>query len=177
MRKSLAFMLLLMVVAASAQQGESGGNPTTPTQTQQTPASTSAPAQGKSKDFATESNFTVATAGALMGRLVQGLIRKNPKLFLSSFDPARMAAYGQFSDRVNAALGHGDSFRARYHVLEATEQDGKGIATVEFDTELNPQVSGAAPSRKSAQVRFECERGAKGWRIVQFTPGDFFSQL
>jgi len=171
-KKVLAGVLLALVAAAGAQQS---GSTSSSTRTQETASPAPQKKSSKAPDRLTEEKFSLAVAEALMSRLVEGLVRKNPKLFLSAFDPVRFPDYGRFADGVTATLDQSRSFRAHYHVVDATEQDGKGIATVQFDAERVREGGGAAPARRRVQMRLDCERGAKGWRIVQLTPGDFLS--
>ena len=175
MRKALLGLILLSAAATLAQQSNSSGPPTQP---QPSPGTASPAPQKKPRADATrDERFSTAVAEALMSRIAQGLIRKNPKLLLSSFGPAKLDGYAIFADRVTATLDQNASFRAYFHVLDATEEDGKGMATVEMEVERTPQSSRAAPQRNQGRVHLECERGANGWRIVQFTPADFFSKL
>lgn len=175
MRRTVVITVLLAGALAVAQQE---GSATTPTRTEQSPGQATEAPRAKGADHTVDSNFSAAAADALMARLAKGLVRKNAKVFLSAFYGGRMDDYSLFADRIAAMLDQSDSFRSHYHVLYAAEQDGKGSAAVEFEVERMPQASGAAPDRKRAQLRLECERDATGaWRIVRLSPPDFFMQL
>ena len=175
MRTILLGFLLLACATAVAQDNNSSAPPA---QTQQSPGTPNpAPAKKGKPDATRDEKFSTAVAEALMNRIAQGLIRKNPKLFLSAFEPSRLPDYATFADRATATLDQNASFRVYFHVLDASEQDGSGTAMVDVQVERNPQISGAAPQRSQATMHLDCERGANGWRIVQFSPADFFSKL
>jgi hypothetical protein len=50
----------------------------------------------------------------------------------------------------------------------------KGIALVEMQMEAEPRQGRGNALRRDEQIRFELERGQKGWKIVDFRPRDFF---
>jgi ferredoxin-NADP reductase len=120
--------------------------------------------------------FSSNVADAVLARMAQGLARRNPKRVLSVFDAARYADYAAFAERVRAVLSQYDSFRTYYHVLEASEQDGRGAAQVDMTMERTSVNSGSVPDRRQARARFEFERGTKGWRIVAMTPPDLLTE-
>ena len=53
-------------------------------------------------------------------------------------------------------------------------ENNKGVVLALFEMEEMPK-NGGTPQRRSQQVRFELERGRKGWRIVDYNPRGFFS--
>jgi hypothetical protein len=46
---------------------------------------------------------------------------------------------------------------------------------VDIQVEEIPRGAISPPVRKSGQIRFELERGRKGWKIVACNPCNFFS--
>jgi hypothetical protein len=46
---------------------------------------------------------------------------------------------------------------------------------VDADIECSPAQGNGRPVRKSGQLRFEVEKGKKGWQIVDFRDRGFFS--
>jgi len=163
--------VVAVALAALAQESGSSG-----TQSKTSPGKAEQPAQEKPPTDEASETFSAAIADALMSRLAQGLVRRNPRMFLSAFEPGRMTEYGLFAERVSATFEQNESFRVYYHVLEAAQQEGRGKARVEVQLERTSRNSGAVPVRKRGQVRIECGRGAKGWRIVELSPRDFFTQ-
>ena len=45
---------------------------------------------------------------------------------------------------------------------------------VDWEMEELPKGSGS-PQRRNGQIKFEMERGRKGWKITDFTPRGLFS--
>jgi hypothetical protein len=59
-------------------------------------------------------------------------------------------------------------------IIQATTEGERGIILCDFEMEAIP-AGDAPPVRKQDQLRFELERGNKGWKIVDLKPRDFFS--
>jgi hypothetical protein len=61
-----------------------------------------------------------------------------------------------------------------FRISQSTIEGAKGVVLVDFEMEEIPRTGGT-PIRRSGQVKFEMERGRKGWKIVDFTPRGFLS--
>jgi hypothetical protein len=93
---------------------------------------------------------------------------------LSAFDQDKMDGYLTFEDQIDAMMQRYDSFRVHYSISQSTIEGAKGVVLVDFELEEIPR-DGGAPIRRSGQLKFEMERGRKGWKIVDFNPRGFFS--
>jgi hypothetical protein len=67
-----------------------------------------------------------------------------------------------------------ESFRVHYRIMQSTVEGSKGVVLAEFELEEIPRAGGT-PQRRQGQLKFEMERGRKGWKIVDFNPRGFFS--
>jgi len=123
----------------------------------------------------TDSAFTEVVANDVLGTLRDGLEGHSQRLMLSAFDGDKMDGYLSFEDAIEAMMNRYDGFRVHYRILQSEASGSKGIVNVQFDMEEIPRDTGTNPKRRSAQIRFELERGQKGWRITDFSPRDFFS--
>lgn len=119
--------------------------------------------------------FSNNVVSRLLQQVTQGFITHNQGQVLSAFDPARMKNYPQFRDNLAALFAKYENFRAAYRLRQSWPQGERGVIIAEFELEGSPLEEGSPPFRRSAQLRFEFERGRKGWRIVDVAPRGFFS--
>jgi hypothetical protein len=124
---------------------------------------------------ATSATFTDAVANDLLDQLARGMEGRNARQALAAFDAAKLPGYGRFSGQLNAWFRDHASFKVYYRLRQVAVEDGRGVALVDFDYEATPATEGGAPVRRHAQLRLTCERGAKGWKITEFSPRDLFS--
>jgi hypothetical protein len=122
----------------------------------------------------TESVFSAGVANNVLNDLRDGLEGHSQRLMLSAFDQDKMSGYLSFEDQIQALFQKYDSFRVHYRIAQSTIEGSKGVVLVDFDLEGIPRGGGAGV-RRSSSLRFEMERGRKGWKIVDFSPRGFFS--
>jgi hypothetical protein len=118
--------------------------------------------------------FSELVASDVLGQLADGLQGHSERLTLSAFDKEKMNGYVAFEDQIEALFRQYDTFRLHYRIAQVTTEGSKGIVSADFEMEEVPPA-GAQPVRKRDQIRFEMERGTKGWRIVDLQPRGFFS--
>jgi hypothetical protein len=132
-------------------------------------------ADAKSQDvLATETVFSAGVANNVLSDLRDGLEGHSQRLMLSAFDQDKMSGYLSFEDQIQALFAKYDSFRVHYRIAQSTIEGAKGVVLVDFEMEEIPRTGGP-PLRRSGTLRFEMERGLKGWKIVDFSPRGFFS--
>ncbi len=176
---SALLMLALSSVPAPAQ--ETGSQPSQPDQSQ--PPKEKKEKKDKKKDkkdkggqqdvLNTEA-FSDAVANDVLGLIRDGLEGHSYRLMLSAFDSDKMDGYLTFEDAIQAMFDKYDGFRVHYRILQTSTEGSKAVVLTTFEMEELPR-SGGAPQRRGSEVRFELERGKKGWRVVDFTPRGFFS--
>jgi len=128
---------------------------------------------------ATSETFTTAVANDLLFQLAEGMESRNARMSLGAFDAGKLPGYNRFSDQMNAWFREYTSFTVYYKLKQVSsegERDGgRGVAIVDFEYEATPSAEGRSPVRRHEQMRFTFERGAKGWKIVEFSPRSLFS--
>jgi hypothetical protein len=130
--------------------------------------------KAKAQDPYDSAVFSQAVANSVLNDLRDGLEGHSQRLVLSAFDQDKMDGYLTFEDQIQAMMQRYDSFRVHFRVSQSTIEGSKGVVLVDFDLEEVPRAGGA-PIRRNGQVKFEMERGRKGWKIVDFTPRGFLS--
>jgi Ni/Co efflux regulator RcnB len=130
--------------------------------------------KSKPEDPLDHAVFSQAVANNVLGDLRDGLEGHSQRLMLSAFDQDKMDGYLTFEDQIQAMFQRYDSFRVHYRITQSTVEGSKGVVLVDFEMEEIP-LSGGTPQRRQGQLKFEMERGRKGWKIVDFNPRGFFS--
>jgi len=128
-----------------------------------------------SQDVLNTEVFSTAVANSVLSDIRDGLEGHSQRLMLSAFDGDKMDGYLEFEDQIQALFNKYDSFRVHFRIVQTATEGSKGIALVDIQMEEIPRAAGSPPGRKSGQMRFELERGRKGWKIVDFRPRGFFS--
>ena len=130
--------------------------------------------KNKPEDVYDSAVFSQAVANSVLNDLRDGLEGHSQRLVLSAFDQDKMDGYLTFEDQIQAMMQRYDSFRVHFRISQSTIEGPKGVVLVDIDLEEIPRAGGT-PIRRSGQVKFEMERGRKGWKIVDFAPRGFFS--
>lgn len=175
--------------SSGTQSAPDSSTPTPPSSNAQNPPSSQDKKQEKKKekkkkkenaqDVMNSEVFSDAVANAVLNQIRDGLEGHIPRLMESAFDEDKMDGYLQFEDQLEAMFNRYSEFRVHFSLAQNTVEGSKGIILVNIEMEQVPNFTAnnqnAQPMRKNAQVRFELERGKKGWQIVDFSPRGFFS--
>jgi hypothetical protein len=108
--------------------------------------------------------------------LQRGIQGHNLDQVLSIFDRQQMSDYAQLSDQLRAFFEQYDAIRFRYQLLQATSKKSQATAVAEIAMDANPLDPSQVTLRREIQMRFRMTLGAKGWKLVGFTPADFFAK-
>ena len=131
-----------------------------------------------SQDVLDSEVFSDAIARNVLDDLRDGLEGHSYRLFESAFSED-MDGYMTFQDAVEAMFQRYSEFRVHFSITQTTVEGPKGVILVDIEMEQVPNAGPTAPApqpqRRESQVRFELERGKKGWKIVDFSPRGFFS--
>ncbi len=103
-----------------------------------------------------------------------GMETQNVKQVLSIFDKSEVAT-GDIQQQLQAFFEQYNEIRFRYQLLQANSDASHATATTELDMDALPYQASVIPARRSVQMRLRLQREAKGWRVIGFTPADFFS--
>ena len=131
--------------------------------------------KNKSQDVLNTEVFNDDVARYVIGEVRDGLEGHLQRLMLSAFDDDSMPGYLSFEDQIEAMFERYSEFRVHFRILQTSVEGPKGVVLVDFQLEEVPKAANTNPQRKSSQIRFELERGRKGWRIVDVSPRGFFS--
>lgn len=126
------------------------------------------------KDEVNTEVFSQAVANDVLGQIRDGLEGHSQRLMLGAFDQDKMDGYLSFEDQIEALFQRYDSFRVHYRISNSSVEGGKAIVLVDWEMEEIPKSNGS-PQRRNGQVKFEMERGRKGWKVVEVTPRGIFS--
>jgi hypothetical protein len=118
--------------------------------------------------------FDERAAAQVLGTIRDGLEGHSQRRLLSAFDSKTMDGYLTFEDQIDAYFTRYESFRVTYRILQTSEENERGVILAEFHLESSPRGGGTVAFREG-QLRFELQRGPKGWKIVDFDPRGFFS--
>ncbi len=122
-----------------------------------------------------EKDFDDHIAAQLMHQIDDALVARNPKKMLEAFDVAKMADGPLFRQQINSFFGQTADIRVHFNLVEASMQDGKGVAKVDAEMEANLRDDNLTPVRKQAQLRFVAEKSGGGWKWTDVEPRSFFS--
>jgi hypothetical protein len=118
--------------------------------------------------------FDERAAAEVLGVIRDGLEGHSQRRLLSAFDAGKMDGFLTFEDQIDGYFARYESFRVSLRIVQTSEENNRGVILAEFQVESEPRYGGSI-SRRQGQLRFELERGAKGWKIVDFNPRGFFS--
>ncbi len=128
----------------------------------------------KNEDVRDAAVFSDAVATDVLGQIRDGLEGHSQRLLLSAFNDNEFEGYLIFEDQIQQYFEKYEGFRAHFRIIQTSIEGAKGVVLAEFDVEGMPRSGGAA-MRRSNQLRFELERGKKGWKVVDMRPRGFFS--
>lgn len=132
-----------------------------------------------SQDVLDSEVFSDAVAKNVLDDLRDGLEGHSYRLFESAFDEDNMDGYLTFEDQIEAMFQRYSEFRVHFSIAQTTTEGPKGVILVDVEMEQVPNAAPTAPApqpqRREGQIRFELQRGKKGWKIVDFAPRSFFS--
>ena len=172
----LAIVLLLSFSGWAVAQSSS--TQTTPDTSSQNKKDKKKKKDKGSQDVMNTEVFNDDVARNILNDLRDGLEGHSYRLFESAFDSDKMDGYLTFEDQIEAMFQKYSEFRIHFSIAQTTTEGPKGVILVDIQMEEipnSPTGTNVVPQRRNGQVRFELERGKKGWKIVDFSPRSFFS--
>ncbi len=103
-----------------------------------------------------------------------GMETQDIQQVLSIFDKQELSSYADLQGQLKAFFHLYSEVRFRYQILQATAEKDHGSATAEIEMDALPYQITQVPVRRSVQMRFRMKLETKGWKVVAFTPSDFF---
>jgi hypothetical protein len=105
-----------------------------------------------------------------------GLENGNRKQALSAFDPKLTQNYPDVRDQFVALSNSYAALRLRYRIVELIAEGDHATATCEMDMDATPRDESLITRRRSVEMHLQLKQTAAGWKIISFTPADFFAQ-
>jgi hypothetical protein len=171
-RRSLSFLpfiLLAFVLSLVAQQTAPPSD---------APQTSGSETKQKKEEAKTEDagvvTFDERDAAQVLGIIRDGLEGHSQRRLLSAFDADKMDGFLTFQDQIEAYFTRYEGFRVTFRIIQTSVENNHGTVLAEFQLENEPRGGGRI-SRRQEQLRFELERTAKAWKIVDFNPRGFFS--
>jgi len=180
----LPFAILLLFACSGWTLAQTQSTPDQSQSPQQPPAQDTTKDKKKDKkkkgsqDVMNTDVFSDDVARNVLNDLRDGLEGHSQRLMLSAFDSDKMDGYLSFEDQIQAMFDRYSEFRVHFRISQTTTEGPKGVILVDIELEEVPKTTNGAnvmPQRRNGQMRFELERGRKGWKIVDFSPRTFFS--
>lgn len=168
----LSLALASVLVAQDAQAPPSGATQTQDSNPEE--QNKDKKKQKKSEKASDTTIFSDRVANDVLNDLRDGLEGHSQRLLLSAFDGDKMDGYLSFEDQIQAFFERYEGFRVHFRIIQTELEGPKGIVLAEFELEGMPRGGGPV-LRRSSQLRFELERGNKGWKVVDFRPRRFFA--
>jgi len=159
--KRISLLLVLCAAIFSAAQTESGPSPH--------------PVRKGDEQVLQQDAFTPAIADILVARIGEGLAGHSRKALLSAFDKSDSQDYTAIKEQVNAIMEAYRTFRVHYRVeSSALNPDGTATIHASFQIEQQSAADNAVAFRREAAPTFIAKRTSSGWRVVSFSPTNFF---
>ena len=119
--------------------------------------------------------FSPAVADVLVARIGEGFAGHNRKSLLSAFDKTDAEDYAAIKEQVNAVMEAYRGFKVFYQVeSSALNADGTATIRAHFQIEQQPAAENTVPFRREAELTLTTARTKSGWRVVAFSPVNFF---
>ncbi len=112
----------------------------------------------------------------VFGPLQRAMEAHNLYQVLAVFDQQGTPDYAQVRDQLRAFFYQHDAIRFQYQLLQVTSDKDQGSAVADIQMDATPADPSQVTLRRETQMRFRMKLGPKGWRLVGFSPGDFFAQ-
>jgi len=171
----LPFLLLALIATLAAQQPSASASASQASSPEPQASSAAQKNKKHKKDAAADAAvFDERAAAEVLGTIRDGLEGHSQRRLLSAFDGDKMDGFMSFEDQIEAYFTRYESFRVTLRIVQTSEENSRGVILADFQLENEPRGGGRI-SRRQGQLRFELERGTKGWKIVDFDPRGFFS--
>jgi len=159
--KQILFLIVLASASFAAAQTEAGPSPH--------------PARKDDEKILQQETFSPAVADVLVARIGEGLAGHNRKTLLSAFDKSDPEDYTAIKEQVNAIMEAYRAFKVFYRVASSSlDPDGTASMRTHFQIEQQPAADGAVPFRRESELTLTAARTKSGWRVVSFSPANFF---
>lgn len=159
--KGIILASLILVAGFVSAQTESGPSPH--------------PTRKGDEQLLQQETFSPAVADVLVARIGEGLAGHDRKILLSAFDKSDAEDYAAIKEQINSIMRTYLSFKVYYRVDSSTlNPDGTANVHASFQIEQQPVEENTLPFRRAAELTLTAARTKSGWRVVSFSPANFF---
>jgi hypothetical protein len=171
----LLCVLLLSGLCPALPASPRGGYPLSPTLQQSNPPVTAPDSSQPNPSGDEKLSLSDQVIQDVLEPLHNGVSIQNVAQIMSVFDKQAMPDYSSLQGQFRAFFGLYSEVDFHYQILQVTADKDHGSATAEIEMDAIPYEVTQIQERRSAQMRFQLKLTAKGWKVVGFTPADFFS--
>lgn len=177
MRTQIFYFGLLLIVSLSAVcnvlHASTPAPIPQPQQSQAAPPDAAAPADAPAPDEKLALSDQIVQD--VLEPLRTGVETQSIKQILSVFDKHDFSGYGDLEQQLRAFYRQYEQVNFRYQILQAAIEKDHASATAEIDMDAMPYTVTEIPARRSVQMRFQLRQVGTSWKIVGFSPSNFFS--
>ena len=130
---------------------------------------------GASPNSRPEKSFTDHHARALLGQMTDGLVAHDARRMLRAFDLDKMTDGALFQQQIVAFFEQTDNIRVHFNLAGTSDEDGKGLATVQVEMEADRTDDRLPPLHKQERLSLVAEEDGGRWRLTDIQPRTFFS--
>jgi hypothetical protein len=125
-------------------------------------------------DSGSRPTFSEADAAHTLDNVRQALESDNSGHFLKLFDAEKMPGFAAFRDQVDEFFEKYSPIRMNYRVMQVATEGEFGAVVVEITLEATARQALPNNIRRTTPVRLVCGWNGKTWKIVDWSPREFF---
>jgi hypothetical protein len=118
--------------------------------------------------------FSEADAARVMDNLRQAMESENSRRFLKLFDAKKMPGFAAFRDQVSVFFERFGPMRMTYQLTQVTTDGEFSAAIAPVTLDATAKQGTTANVRKTVPVRLVLGWDGKAWKIVDWSPREFF---
>ncbi len=168
-RVPMLFLLFLALTTSVFAQQSSQDQKTNQEQEQKN-ANKGVQEKKDAQDTAESSRLAVE---GVFRQIRDGLEGHSQRAMLRAFDGERMEGFLSFQDQLESFFSEYSDLRVNIRIVQSTIENDKAAVTANFTLEETSRAG--QTTRKEGRLSFELEHTKKGWKIVDFSPRNFFS--
>jgi hypothetical protein len=136
--------------------------------------SAQAPRVSPSGDASTRPVFSEADAARVMDNLRQAMESENSRRFMKLFDAKKMPGFAAFRDQVSVFHERFGLILMTYQLTQVTTDGEFGAAMADITMNATAKQTTTPNLRRAVSVRLVLAWDGKAWKIVDWSPRDFF---
>lgn len=118
--------------------------------------------------------FSEADAARVMDNLRQAMESENSRRFMKLFDAKKMPGFAAFRDQVSVFHERFGLILMTYQLTQVTTDGEFGAAMADITMNATAKQTTTPNLRRTVSVRLVLDWDGKAWKIVDWSPRDFF---